>query len=444
MKGNIKFFTLVSSLLLVSMLVLAGCMYAIAAKNGERKPYNLNGQKINFASSGGNIVEGDAPLAQASMQAKFEAMYDISGDGKSITVISKDYLDGFWLSNYEKEVIHSLTVEEVYYIIQDSLRVYYEYETVILPGFGSVSSVKEVADRFPFVEAQEICTDKASGLERDKVISDIRAIIMYRLTVLSSPKAFFTGAEAIIYCGGEPAAYNGMYPETIFYIPDYSEKTDRDYILSIMGGTTNFTDLERFSDLFVVSSLGVEFSSISNGSTTKVFPIDDILLTLLSGCKASKNPSGNGKEPSRTDSEIGKCIAEENGKYMLTLPKSGEKIELEEEHEMFVPYITDALVEAAEDKITQKIAESTNHSFFYLQITEDYLCLTVEVIKKLDSPAASDTSGDEAVQSGCGNDHEHIFYSERISARALRKAEDGSVKENGRLSGNCRDFTRRG
>lgn len=343
MKRNIKFFTLVISLLLVSMLVLAGCMYAIAANNGERKPYNLNGQKINFASSGGNIVEGDAPLAQASMQAKFEAMYDISGDGKSITVISKDYLDGFWLSNYEKEVIHSLTVEEVYYIIQDSIRIYYEYETVILPGFGSASSVKEVADRFPFVEAQEIRMAKTSSLDRDKVISDIHAIIMYRLTALSSTKAFFTGAEAIIYSGGDPVTYNGMYPGTIFYIPDYSEKTDRDYILSIMGGTTNFTDLERFSDLFVVSSFGepvMEFSSISNGSTIKVFPTDEMFNHAIA------TPDGSGTNPDNT----------QNKDYLARYPYRAKRIwdcyypdGAERTLSVTVPELHNAFIEHRED-----------------------------------------------------------------------------------------------
>ena len=152
MKRNIKFFTIVISLLLLSSIILTGCMYAIAADNGEMKPYDLNGQKENSDSSGGNIVEGDAPLAQDSLQAKFEAMYEISEDGKTITVISEDYLNNYWRSNYEKEVIHSLTTEEVYFIIQDSIRIYEEYDEVVLTGFASISSIMQVAERFPFVK----------------------------------------------------------------------------------------------------------------------------------------------------------------------------------------------------------------------------------------------------------------------------------------------------
>ena len=70
MKRNVKFFTIVISLLLLFSIILIGCMYAIAADNGEMKSYDLNGQKQNSDSSGGNIVE-DSPLAQTELQKKF-------------------------------------------------------------------------------------------------------------------------------------------------------------------------------------------------------------------------------------------------------------------------------------------------------------------------------------------------------------------------------------
>ena len=47
-------------------------------------------------------------------------------------------------------------------------------------------------------------------------------------------------------------------------------------------------------------------------------------------------------------------------------------------------------------------------------MTEDYLCLTVEVIKQLD-PSVSQDTGDEVVGGGRGIDHEHLFFSERIT-----------------------------
>ena len=326
MKNNIKFFSIVLVLLLASSIVLSGSMYAIAAENGDAKAYNMGSQ----ISAGSNIiVNDDTPTSQTELQKKFSAMYDISEDGETITVISKEYLSEFWYSNYEKEVIHSLTTEEVYFIIQDSIRIYMEHDKVILAGFVSVSSNKQVAERFPFIEEQEVCRPITSHLDRDKIENDIHTIIMYRLRALSSPKAFFTGADAISFVGGDASAYNSMYPESVFYIPGYSANTDRDYILSIMGGNSNFTDLEKFTDLFEVSvegGINIRFSSITNGTTTDVFPSEDIYrVPVPDGLETSKDNDVVNKP----DSDKNNAPEEEkNNLYYFKLDTSNEKSSL--------------------------------------------------------------------------------------------------------------------
>lgn len=276
MKRNIKFFTIVISLLLLSSIILTGCMYAIAADNGEMKPYDLNGQ--NSDNSGGNIVE-DAPLAQDSLQAKFEDMYEISEDGKTITVISQDYLSNYWYSNYEKEVIKSLTTEEVYFIIQDSIRIYEEYDEVVLTEFASLSSTMQVAERFPFVEGKTIKTqpDVTPYYDWDDTEA-IYEIILYRLKALSSPKAFFTGEEAMLSVGKEPMISSTMLPWTTFYIPDYSENTNRDYILSVVGygsAMNSTVVVDEFSELFSFCNKNgayINFESKNYEQSTKVYP----------------------------------------------------------------------------------------------------------------------------------------------------------------------------
>lgn len=278
MKRNIKFFTIVISLLLLSSIILTGCMYAIAADNGEMKPYDLNGQKENNDCSGGNIVE-DAPLPQQSLQAKFETMYEISEDGKTITVISEDYLNNYWRSNYEKEVIHSLTTEEVYFIIQDSIRIYEEYDEVVLTGFASISSMMQVAERFPFVKDKVIKTqpDVTPYYEWDDTEA-IYEIILYRLKALSSPKAFFTGEEAMLSVGKNPGPNSTMLPWTTFYIPNYSKNTNRDYILSVVGygSAMNSTVIEdEFSELFGFCNKNgayIYFESKNYEQSTKIYP----------------------------------------------------------------------------------------------------------------------------------------------------------------------------
>lgn len=277
MKRNIKFFTIIISLLLVSSLALTGCMHAIATDNGEMKPYDLNSQQKDSNALGSNIVEGDAPTAQDSLQAKFEAMYDISEDGKSITVITEEYLNNYWQSCYEKEVIHSLTTEEIYFIIQDSIRIYEEYDAVILSEFGSFSSDSQIASWIPYVREQTVINTKPMKTHYDEYVTAIYEIIMYRLKALSSPKAFFTGAEAIRFNGGLPEAYNSLYPETVFYIPGYSADTDRDYILSVMGGNKSFTEIDGFPSLFEVALDGEEGRIRLCGSADYIFPTVEML-----------------------------------------------------------------------------------------------------------------------------------------------------------------------
>ena len=287
MKRNVKFFMTVTALLLLSAVILTGCIYVIAADNGATKPYDPE-QRQETSDGGvtqpgeknpGNSIVEDAPITQGSLQAKFESMYEISEDGKTITVISEEYLNNYWRSNYEKEVIHSLTTEEVYFIIQDSIRIYEEYDEVVLTGFASVSSMMQVAERFPFVKDEVIKTqpDVTPYYEWDDTEA-IYEIILYRLKALSSPKAFFTGEEAIRFVGAEPGIVSTMLPWTTFYIPDYSENTDRSTILKAIGYAVipNIDyHVDVISDLFSFCNKNgayINFESKTNAKSTKVYP----------------------------------------------------------------------------------------------------------------------------------------------------------------------------
>ncbi len=113
--------------------------------------------------------------------------------------------------------------------------------------------------------------------------------------------------------------------------------------------------------------------------------------------------------------ETASCISDEDGAYILTLPKSKQRITLRDEQRLFVPYITDPLVEAAENKITDEISKYSKNSGFYLQVTDDYLCLTVEVIKQLGMSVG-------------GIDHKHLFFSERITLCPVYTQSDTHLK----------------
>ena len=290
MKNNLKFFGIVSALLLASTVVLTGCMYVIAAKNGDAKAYDM-GSRI----SADNIIiaDDDAPMSQTELQKKFGAMYDISEDGKTVTVISEEYLNEYWQSNYEKEIINSLTTEEVYFIIQDSIRIYMEYDKVVLAGFASVSSNKQVAERFPYIGDQEVCRSVTSYLDREKIEKDIYTIILYRLIALSSPKTFFTGEEAILFVGKNPAVYSTILPWTTFYIPNYSDNTDRENILSVVGQSVKTNVINIDLDLFDFCDKNGEIISFRSKTTEQsivIYPTDEIYkFSALDGLEENKD-----------------------------------------------------------------------------------------------------------------------------------------------------------
>ena len=276
MKRNIRFFAIVISMLLLSFIILTGCMNTIATDTGEMKPYDLNVQKESTNSTGGNIVEGDAPQAQDSMQARFAAMYEISEDGKTITVISEAFLDEYW----HELTPRSLSTDEVYYIIQDSIRIYAQYDTVILSGFGSFAEDSRHAYIVPYIREDVVIKtqpDEIPYYERDD-IEAIYEIILYRLKALSSPKAFFTGEEAMLSAGKEPGINSTMLPWTTFYIPDYSKSTNRDYILSVVGYGHKMNStvvVDEFSELFGFCnkySVNISFVSKNYEQSTKVYP----------------------------------------------------------------------------------------------------------------------------------------------------------------------------
>lgn len=227
-----------------------------------------------------SIIFTGCSVIQTSTQMNFDEMYDISDDGKTITVISKEYLDEFWNSNYRKEEIHSFSKEEVDFIIQDSIRIYNTYDKVILLEFAPDSGTEQiVANRFPSVKGQEICRSTDSDVDADNTNIDIYAIILYRLRALSSPKAFFNGEEAILSVNGSPEIYSSMLPWTTFYISDYSENTDKEYILSVVGNSVmsndDYLDFERFADLYGFCNKNVPqifFQSKTTRQEFQVFP----------------------------------------------------------------------------------------------------------------------------------------------------------------------------
>ena len=101
-------------------------------------------------------------------------------------------------------------------------------------------------------------------------------------------------------------------------------------------------------------------------------------------------------------------LVEERGRKYLVLPVSGKKIFVPGDCTAYVGRINADLLRAAEEKI----GERRNAEFYIGRDQEGNLLLCAEVIVDL-TPVYE--SGEDFMGGGCGIDHEHIFFSERIT-----------------------------
>ena len=80
--------------ILIYVLSLALSICTLTACTND----NSNQSGVNFndtSSSSSGSPENDIPTNQTDPSKKFTDMYDISEDGKSITVISQEFLENF-------------------------------------------------------------------------------------------------------------------------------------------------------------------------------------------------------------------------------------------------------------------------------------------------------------------------------------------------------------
>lgn len=270
MKNNLKFVLSVIGISLSSVLLLTGCITALTS-GADSKPYRLStipqtviGPETGFITESvyqdSIVTPGlqEPPVSQEELKAKFSAMYDISQESNTVSVISEACLEAYWSGD---PVDHSLSIPEVLYLIQDSISLYHQYDTIILPGLASNPAIKEQQ------------TIKPNPDDRDQAREDVRSIIAYRLRALSSAEAFFTVAEMMEYRKVDFASVPDLCREVFFYIPNYSADTNRDLYLSDANYSNSRSNLGVFC--FSYFNRIVLFSS---GNPETVFPTKELSL----------------------------------------------------------------------------------------------------------------------------------------------------------------------
>ncbi len=266
-KNNIKLWILILIVISASSGTLLLGMNAVKETLREPQDYEFSEHKFDFIDEN---VSQQSPDTQETIEEKFQEMYDIDEDEKTITVISKKYLNDYWASNYEKEEIKSLTVDEILFIIQDSIRIYEKYEKIVLQGYesnvkyGYISTSAEYDRRFPksddyvwdgdetekfwrvpYIQTQIIKSvdgyqvegiSTPENIQRtlDGISADIQQIIFYRIEALSSPKVFIQKAEFLRFVGENPRNFSSKLPEQVFYCAGMKEAKQRNEVLDAL------------------------------------------------------------------------------------------------------------------------------------------------------------------------------------------------------------------
>ena len=203
MKNTKRIIIIAVALILASALALGGCMYLISEPPVETKGY------VPEEMSLPPVIE-ETPTAQSEMQKKFGAYgkEEKGRDGEKVfRLFTEEQIEESMMLR-EKGERRSLTYEEILFVINDSIRMYFEYDKIIITDFlnhthaepqGALDFDLQMGmDRYDRCEATaynyiEIATyhgdysDKQSYMEAlstyRTMIDDIESIIVARLRI---------------------------------------------------------------------------------------------------------------------------------------------------------------------------------------------------------------------------------------------------------------------
>ena len=130
-----KFILIAVCLLLVALLTLGVCMYAIGENKDISKPYDM-GSEITVTPP------EDTPEAQKEMEKKFSVYNHVTEENgkKILTLFSEEQAEEQWMKRRSGEEFR-LTYDEILFLINDSARLYETYDEIVLSNVPFVHIV---------------------------------------------------------------------------------------------------------------------------------------------------------------------------------------------------------------------------------------------------------------------------------------------------------------
>lgn len=242
---NKKIIIIAASLVLAAALALCGCMKVISEPDDETKEYNP--EEMTLPS----VIE-ETPTAQSEMQKKFGAYgkEEIGENGEKIFRLFTEEQIEESLKLREDGIRRSLTFDEIVFIINDSVRMYFEYDKIIITDFVNHTHAEShggldfdmliITNRYHRCEVSSLGyteiipyhgdysdadSYKSALATYNKMIHDIESIILDRLRIHD------TGTEG--YC---LTSYASLNDKTRLYgiLFDGGELTDSEKYISTL------------------------------------------------------------------------------------------------------------------------------------------------------------------------------------------------------------------
>ena len=189
-----KFILIAVCLLLVALITLGVCMYAIGENKDISKSYDM-GSEITVTPP------EDTPEAQKEMEKKFSVYNHVSetiSGKKVLTLFSEEQAEEQWAKRQNGEQFR-LTYDEILFLIGDSLRLYETYDAIVLTNAQEYDLLNPAMGETIHPELAEIVTSfRGEADEHYQRMADVGQIAVYRLALLDSRlrKAEFEGLRS--------------------------------------------------------------------------------------------------------------------------------------------------------------------------------------------------------------------------------------------------------
>ena len=136
---NSKIIIIAVTLVLAAALALFGCMYFIGESPEETKEYNSDEMTLP------SVIE-ETPTAQSEMQKKFGAYgkEEVGQNGEKIFHLFTWEQVEESLQMRKDGIRRSLTFDEISFIINDTVRLYFEYDKIVMPDFSDHTTGVEI------------------------------------------------------------------------------------------------------------------------------------------------------------------------------------------------------------------------------------------------------------------------------------------------------------